>query len=480
MPQKCRRIRGLIALLAVAGVASSCVDERVVFRDRELFTEPPPGAADFLGYTNQETNLTVCGNCHINNQSEWERTAHAGAWATLEASGHAQARCEGCHTISALGNATTGMVGWDATRDERYHDVQCESCHGPGLAHVSNPQSTNIPLAPLMVGTTLTTGCGECHAGTHHPFAEEWSQSPHSSVRSTVVGRADCEICHVGEAALAAWGITANYLEKDSLTQNAGASMPNTCGVCHDPHARNVPGQLRFPIDVPDETTNLCMRCHHKRGAPDLSAANRGPHSPEGPTLIGTAGWWPPNLTLPPGSIVATHGSEVNPRLCATCHVARFTVNDAETGDFAFQATGHLFAAIPCLNAQGIPTAGDCAITERTFQSCTGAGCHSAIGARSAFIAAEGRIAPLANALTAVISQIPAAEFNANDGRYSTGEGAVFNRGLVQASGAIIHNPFLIEALATATIRQIEIDYGITAPPGLVLDNILQKKSSRK
>jgi predicted CXXCH cytochrome family protein len=488
MSQKSRRIHGLIAVLALVGLTGACVDERVVFRDRELFTDPPAGAADFLGYTNQETRLTVCGNCHINNQSEWEGTAHAGAWETLEASGHAQARCEGCHAVSALGNATAGMVGWDATRDERYHDVQCENCHGPGLAHVSNPQSTNIPLAPLMLGANGDQGCGECHTGTHHPFADEWEQSAHATIRS-VATRTGCEDCHSGEGALADWGITANFLEKDSLRNNTTASMAITCGVCHDPHARDVPGQLRFPIDVPSITGNLCMRCHNRRGEPDFNSATSGPHSPQGQLLIGTAGWWPPNLTLPPGSIVATHGSELNPRLCATCHVARFEVTDEETGDFQFQATGHLFKAIPCLNAEGLPTTDDdCAVTERTFQACTGAGCHSAVGARSAYIAAEGRAELLAEALLEVLQQIPASELNNSDGRYSTAEGANFNLGLVSSAhgterelvrGSIIHNPFLVEALLTASIRQIEIDYGISAPPGVVLDNILQKKSSK-
>jgi predicted CXXCH cytochrome family protein len=476
------RVHRVMIALVVVAAGAACVDEKVVFRDRELFTEPPPGAADFVGYTDQQTKLTVCGNCHVNNQGEWTGTKHADAFATLVASGHAAAACEGCHAISSKGNATSGSVGWDATKDTRYHDVQCESCHGPGLAHVSNPQATNIPLAPMVVDTGLTRGCGECHSGTHHPFVEEWRQSPHGgAVRTAPVGRAECEVCHVGESVLAAWGVKSNFVEKDSLTRNASASMNIACGVCHDPHAKTGDGQLRFPIDVPDETVNLCMKCHQRRGQPDLTRASSGPHSPEGPTLLGTAGWFPPAIQLPPGSIVATHGSENNPRLCAGCHVLRFTVTDPATGNFQFQATGHLFDPIPCINAQGLPTRNPtCAVTARTFKSCAASGCHTEASARGAFVAAEGRVALLANALNTVIAKIPAAEFNNNDNKYTTGEGAKFNLALVQAPGAIIHNPFLIEALATASIKQIQTDYGITAPPGVVLDNILQKSRSVK
>ncbi len=36
--------------------------------------------------------------------------------------------------------------------------------------------------------------------------------------------------------------------------------------------------------------------------------------------LLGQAGWWPPGIEVD-GDIVATHGTERNPRLCATCHV---------------------------------------------------------------------------------------------------------------------------------------------------------------
>jgi predicted CXXCH cytochrome family protein len=462
---------GLLLLLGMAG--AGCVDEKIVFRDRELFEEPPPGAANFLGYTNQETKLTVCGNCHVGAQAEWEDTQHADAWVSLEESGHAAASCEGCHTVSDRGNAATAQVGWDATRDTRYHDVQCESCHGAGQTHVENPQSTNLPLAPMSVGLNAETGCGECHSGTHHPFVEEWAASRHGQVQEHAAERAECAVCHEASAIFASWGINTNYIEKGNPDVHLGI----TCTVCHDPHARDNAAQLRFPIDVPVEETNLCMRCHHKRGQPDPTSS-RGPHSPEGPLLLGDAGWFPPNFTLPPGAVVATHGTDRNPRLCAGCHVNSFEVTDPATGAFVFNATGHLFAATPCLDAQGVPTAEDCAITERSFQSCADIGCHSPVAARSAQVAAESRIDLLAATLTSMIDQIPASEFSTSDNRYSTGEGARFNRDLAVYPGSAVHNPFLIEALITSSIKQITIDYGITSPPGVSLENQLQKNAT--
>ena len=160
------------ALLALT--ATACVDEKIVFRDRELFEEPLTQAQGFLGYSDQVSSTTTCGTCHVGPQSQWEGTAHADAWATLEGSGHSQTFCEGCHTVGQNGNLVQTAAGWDATQDPRYHDVQCESCHGPGLDHVTEPGTTQ-PIASLEVGLDLTQGCAECHQGTHHPFAEEWA-----------------------------------------------------------------------------------------------------------------------------------------------------------------------------------------------------------------------------------------------------------------------------------------------------------------
>jgi len=111
--------RHVLALLLLS-LTAACVDERVVFQDRELFEEPLSEAGDFLGYTDTDDKLTVCGNCHVGSQAEWVETAHADAWDGLQDSGHAQAFCEGCHTVSELGNVSTGTVGHSATGEVRY------------------------------------------------------------------------------------------------------------------------------------------------------------------------------------------------------------------------------------------------------------------------------------------------------------------------------------------------------------------------
>jgi predicted CXXCH cytochrome family protein len=478
-PGTTRVVSGSLALVLSVLAAASCTDEKIVFRDRELFTDPLPAAQKMLGYSDASSKLTTCGNCHVDTQGQWAQTAHADAWEGLQGSGHAQAFCEGCHTVNELGNALTAAAGYNATSEARYHDVQCESCHGPGLDHVVSPTDATVPLAALDVGLTMTNGCGECHQGTHHPFVEEWSESGHGQVLASPAGRDACWACHTGEDALRAWGVTDPYLEQAALDQ-PDQHMAITCGVCHDPHGSPYDAQLRFPVDVASEEQNLCMKCHHKRGVPDLASPQRGPHSPQGPLLLGEGGWWPPNLEIPAGGVVATHGSEANPRLCAGCHVNTFEVTDQASGGFLFQATGHLFEATPCLDNDGLPTTGDCNESEKYYQGCAVSGCHgSAAAARGIMFTARTRLDNLADQVDALLAQVPASEFSATDNVYTTAEGSRFNSQLARFSGTAAHNPFLTEALLIGSIRQLQQDYGLAPSPTVSLDRQLVSGGAR-
>jgi predicted CXXCH cytochrome family protein len=478
------RLAGSSALLVFA--SSACVDEKIVYRDGTNFTTPPAVAASFLGYTDQSAKKTVCGSCHATQQAKWSATAHAGAWNTLATSGSMQGSCQACHTVNDLGNAISDTAaGWRTTHDTRYYDVQCESCHGPGLQHVSGPARGQM-LASILAdsGTAAKDGCAECHTGTHHPFVEEWRKSDghgetHSvqaspTIPSSTNNRADCQGCHNALGILAAWGINTNFKEKQSATYvQAGI----TCVVCHDPHGSPNSKQLRYAIDVRDVNNNLCMRCHQRRAVPD-PASTSGPHSEQGPLLLGNAGWWPPNLNLG-DSLAASHGSERNPKLCATCHVLSYTVNDKATGKFTFQVTGHRFLATPCVDANGAPTDDQsCAVSVKSFKACTASGCHgSETAARSAFTTAQGRIASINVELRRLLALVPASALVVGP-VYTTARGAKFNADLADQPGSFVHNPFLVEQLLRASISQVAKDYNLTASPGYQLSPQYTKKTA--
>jgi predicted CXXCH cytochrome family protein len=459
----------LLAAATALLLLSAC-SERVIYPDRDL-VGVPPAAAGFLGYSNPAQNLTVCGGCHVTQQRRWAQTSHANAFASLTADQQQQV-CAGCHTVNHLGNQVTDVnVGFNAVREARFHDVQCEACHGPGLPHVRAPDNpATIPHASIQAAIGMNGTCAECHSGAHHPFVQEWQGSRHARIIPSAASNPECRSCHEGKSALDQFAVRANYLERGST-----AHIAITCAICHDPHERVHDGQLRLSINVPSEQENLCMRCHQKRGQPDPTTF-RGPHAPEGPLLLGDAGWWPPNMPLEPGlRIAGTHGSQANPRLCAGCHVNRFAVTDNLTGQ-PIATAGHSFKAIPCLDAEGRPTAiRDCDIMQRTFVTCTESGCHgSEAAARSAMITARQRLNALAATLNAQLAQVPASEFNPGDNRYTTAEGARFNAQLALFRGTETHNPFLAEALLLASIQQVQRDYGIAPGAGVSLRRELE------
>jgi predicted CXXCH cytochrome family protein len=500
--------RALAMGVLLAGVAGlgACTDTetKTVFVDRPLFNDPPDTTNGFLGYYNASAGQSTCGNCHVDHQGDWANHGHADAWATLQNSGHAQAFCAGCHTVSELGNAVDSAAGYNLVADTLYHDVQCESCHGPGFDHAKTPDASAPPLARAGADTAVGSGtCGECHNGTHHPYVEQWEASRHAEATVEVVDdiianpaqySGTCGVCHEGRSILKAWGVTDNYIERGEVVSHANA-LGVTCAVCHDPHGSDVEGELRFPIDEPSLDGNLCMKCHARRFEPQ-STSSRGPHAPQGPTFLGTAGWFPPGVDTTPQA--STHGDPTaNPRLCAGCHVARLTINDT-SGNFQLQSVGHLFRPIPCLDGQGNPVGGNaCGYTanERSWSTCLGAGCHSNTGAVvAAFDANRAVLATFADQiwidtdqngtvdatdqgmLATVVAQAPTNQFSTSDGVITVAEGALFNVRLLgenrYANGDKsmgVHNPFLSQKLLAVSISALQAQYAfLPAPPAPV------------
>jgi hypothetical protein len=497
----------------LAPLLAGCTDTQFV--DREPFNPPPDAANNFLGYFTVSDKQTTCGNCHVLHQEDWARTAHADAYSLLSGNSAATPECFTCHTVSDRGNAVAGPAGWDRVQDTVYHDVQCESCHGPGFDHVRAPDApqtaSNPPLAHVGVlglgasgdSASVAQSCGNCHNQNSGPGVrayEEWAASGHArSIEEEpgvfVADNANCASCHEGRSTLAAWGVTANYAEKG--VAGSANYLGQTCAVCHDPHGtaedpdnpgQPIPGQLRFPISTPDANQNLCMKCHQRRSEPD-AAATRGPHSPQGPMLLGDAGYHPAGFDPDVQAVATTHGSEQNPRLCAGCHVNRLEGTDLTTGRPA-QSAGHLFLAIPCLDAGGLPDLvnHDCALTEpaRSWAACTASGCHgSATSAVSALALSKQRLdqlvaqiwndsngndvveaAPTDGGYLSDFVNVPPTEYAPTDGRISPAEGARFNVRMLREGGADgshgVHNPFLAEALLRANIDELRAAY-----PGL-------------
>ncbi len=136
--------------------------KKVNERNRELFKdkEPPPvekGQSSYVG-------VEQCTICHQEERAFWDGTSHAQAYRTL-VQGHKQFNldCVSCH-VTGYGRPGGSTV----THVEQLKNVQCETCHGPGSRHISDP--ANRELIQRVPSQDLCTTC-------HHPphVKEDWT-----------------------------------------------------------------------------------------------------------------------------------------------------------------------------------------------------------------------------------------------------------------------------------------------------------------
>ncbi len=123
--------------------------EKRAKRERQFF-EP----SDFVG-------SAACASCHAKEHELWSKSAHAGAFATLEHKSEAKnADCQRCHTTGF--KQPTGFPSGGTT----LAGVGCESCHGPGKRHVEDKGATSgtiLALTDKCDSCAIALICGTCH-----------------------------------------------------------------------------------------------------------------------------------------------------------------------------------------------------------------------------------------------------------------------------------------------------------------------------
>lgn len=112
-----RRKVALILLMAITGI--------VVVGTLIARAGPPPDDAKYVG-TNK------CRMCHMKQHKTWNATKHAKNFEVLQGDERSNPDCLSCHTTGY--GRPGGFVSEDTTPN--LTSVGCESCHGPGSAHV--------------------------------------------------------------------------------------------------------------------------------------------------------------------------------------------------------------------------------------------------------------------------------------------------------------------------------------------------------
>ncbi len=118
---------------------------------------PAPPAADGAFYS----GIDSCTKCHPGPRAVWDKTAHAGAYKTLQAGfKEFNLDCVSCHVT---GYDRPG--GSTVTHVEKLDAVQCEVCHGPSGKHAKDGKT------PVPVPRPSTDLCASCHHPPHvHTF----------------------------------------------------------------------------------------------------------------------------------------------------------------------------------------------------------------------------------------------------------------------------------------------------------------------
>ena len=140
----------------------------------------------------------ACKDCHEDSYSVWKKSGHAKAWSTLlgaDPPRNSDPECISCH-----------VIGWHPTKHFPYKggflsekltpqmaDVGCESCHGPGEAHVKAEMGNDKDLQLRMQKAVRVTkeeaqkheekSCHNCHDLDNSPdfkFETYWPKIEHT------------------------------------------------------------------------------------------------------------------------------------------------------------------------------------------------------------------------------------------------------------------------------------------------------------
>ncbi len=208
--------------------------------------------------------------------------------------------CAGCHS--------TGVDATSHTWTEQ--NITCESCHGPGKAHVEKPTATNIVNPARLTTERSMEVCLACHqAGkpAGNEYAWPVGYQPGKKLADywhgfePEPGKQTAEFWNNGTA-------HKNRVQGNTFAQSVMHAHGIQCSNCHDSH-----GSRNLSMTVKSASTNaLCLTCH-------------GPGKSVGPNYA--------TITEHTHHAATSTGSQ-----CINCHMPRTGENSvgAEARDHTF------------------------------------------------------------------------------------------------------------------------------------------------
>ncbi len=223
--------------------------------------------------------------------------------------------CLQCHEVGQEFEKTAHGKAYWAKAEDRH--INCESCHGPGSAHVEEQDPALIINPGDLTDPDNSATCVACHGGMSDEAT--FGQAHYAAAN----GCADCHTSHNTESSLHK---PVETLCVDCHTEQwAQASLPShhpiregrmTCVDCHDPHGQQA--KLAFAGDERER----CFRCH---------AQYQGPFVFEHAPVNEDCGI----CHDPHGTVADNLLVQNDPMLCLSCHSMHFhTQITGLDGDF--------------------------------------------------------------------------------------------------------------------------------------------------
>ena len=172
--------------------------------------------------------------------------------------------CAGCHEEQAKRFKNTAMGKAFANPHTADEKLGCESCHGPGKAHVDG--GGDKLAIPVRFGKDsrnsveeLNHACIQCHKNGNRRF---WSGSAHESRGMK------CIDCHDGHAQTTAASLGRENFLKERLTDTGGLKKSSTelCLSCHKMRKAQLQRSSHMPFR---EGKVGCTSCHNPHGTPN-------------------------------------------------------------------------------------------------------------------------------------------------------------------------------------------------------------------